>query len=35
LQKAKHGWEGKYETGEITVYRDLNNDGLNDAVISD
>lgn len=33
--KTKHGWEGKCETGEITVYRDLNKDGLNDAVISD
>jgi hypothetical protein len=33
--KTKHGWEGKCETGEITVYRDLNNDRLNDAVISD
>ena len=33
--KNKHGWEGKCDTGEITTYKDLNGDGLKDAVISD
>lgn len=33
--KTKHGWEGKCDTGEITTYKDLNGDGLKDAIISD
>ena len=33
--KTKHGWEGSCDTGEITTYKDLNGDGLKDAVISD
>ena len=32
--KTKHGWEGNCDTGEITTYKDLNGDGLKDAVIS-
>ena len=33
--KTKNGWKGKCDTGEITIYKDLNGDGLKDAVISD
>lgn len=33
--KIKNDWKGKCETGEITIYKDLNGDGLKDAVISD
>ena len=33
--KTKHGWKGSCDTGEITTYKDLNGDGLKDAVISD
>lgn len=33
--KTKNGWEGNCDTGEITTYKDLNSDGLKDAVISD
>ena len=35
FSKTKHGWEGSCDTGEITTYKDLNGDGLKDAVISD
>ena len=31
--KTKHGWEGNCDTGEISTYKDLNGDGLKDAVI--
>ena len=30
--KTKHGWEGSCDTGEISTYKDLNGDGLKDAV---
>ena len=33
--KTKQGWEGGCGTGEITIYKDLNSDGLKDAVIQD
>lgn len=33
--KTKNGWKGKCEIGEITIYKDLNGDGLKDAVISE
>lgn len=35
FSKTTHGWEGSCDTGEITTYKDLNGDGLKDAVISD
>lgn len=35
FSKTKHGWEGSCDTGKITTYKDLNGDGLKDAVISD
>ena len=35
FSKTKHGWEGSCDTGEITTYKDLNGDGLKDAVISE
>lgn len=35
FKKTRHGWQGHCDTGEITIYRDLNGDGLKDAVISD
>ena len=35
FKKTKYGWEGNCDTGEITTYKDLNGDGLKDAVISD
>lgn len=28
FSKTKHGWEGNCYTGEITIYKDLNGDGL-------
>ncbi|WP_353141904.1 hypothetical protein [Acinetobacter pragensis] len=33
--KAKKAWKADCGTGEITVYKDLNGDGLKDAIISD
>lgn len=33
--KTKNGWKGECNTGGITIYKDLNGDGLKDAVISD
>lgn len=33
--KTKYGWEGNCDIGEITTYKDLNGDGLKDAIISD
>ena len=35
FKKTKYGWQGDCDTGEITTYKDLNGDGLKDAVISD
>ncbi len=35
FKKQKHGWEGNCDIGEITTYKDLNGDGLKDAIISD
>lgn len=35
FSKTKYGWEGNCDIGEITTYRDLNGDGLKDAIISD
>jgi hypothetical protein len=34
FKKTKYGWEGNCDTGQITIYKDLNGDGLKDAVIS-
>ena len=33
--KTKNAWKGNCNTGEITTYKDLNGDGLKDAIISD
>ena len=33
--KTKSGWESNCGQGEINTYKDLNGDGLKDAVISD
>lgn len=33
--KTKSGWEANCDIGEITTYKDLNGDGLKDAIISD
>lgn len=33
--KTKNGWKGDCSAGEISIYEDLNNDGLKDAVIFD
>lgn len=35
FKKTKYGWEGNCDIGEITTYKDLNGDGLKDAIISD
>lgn len=35
FSKTKYGWEGNCDIGEITTYKDLNGDGLKDAIISD
>jgi len=35
FKKTKYGWEGNCDIGEITTYKDLNADGLKDAIISD
>ena len=35
FKKTKYGWEGNCDIGEITTYKDLNSDGLKDAIISD
>ena len=33
--KTKTGWKGNCDAGEITTYKDINGDGLKDAIISD
>ncbi|MBU3848057.1 MAG: hypothetical protein H9855_14020 [Candidatus Acinetobacter avistercoris] len=33
--KTKNGWKANCDNGEITSYKDLNGDGLKDAIISD
>lgn len=35
FNKVKGNWVGNCGTGKITTYKDLNGDGLSDAVISD
>lgn len=35
FSKTKYGWEGNCGIGEITTYKDLNGDGIKDAIISD
>ena len=33
--KTKTGWKANCDAGEITTYKDINGDGLKDAIISD
>lgn len=35
FKKVNGAWLGNCDTGQITMYKDLNGDGLSDAVISD